>query len=346
MPFQFQSKGKPKAKAHQRKGPSEILGIDIATTGVKVVRIKKAKDGLTLVGAEVLAPVQLSVEADDSAKLPLPKNLLSNYAALTVSGVNAAVRILTLPSHANTANLDEDELREHVGLAAEYRLAYALTAGGRGKGEAKVLVVGLPENEARAVVSLVAVGAPAPFSIEVSGLAALTAFLKGPGAEYRQQAVGVVESGARVTFMALFNRSTLALVRKFDFGTDSLVGKVQQQLGVDRETAEGIISDGSFDISQPVHEVMDPFLRQLSISRDFVERREDCRVESVYLSGGTSLSRYWMNEIANATGIEVRTWNPFESLHLAPDAYPANLQGQETRFAAAVGACLGVLDET
>jgi Tfp pilus assembly PilM family ATPase len=91
---------------------------------------------------------------------------------------------------------------------------------------------------------------------------------------------------------------------------------------------------------------MDPFLRQMSISKDFVERREDCRVLKVYVSGGTSLSRYWVDEIKSAAGTEVERWNPFASLRLAPDALPASLAGQETRFAAALGGCLRILEPT
>jgi Tfp pilus assembly PilM family ATPase len=157
--------------------------------------------------------------------------------------------------------------------------------------------------------------------------------------------VAVVDAGARLTFMALFNKGVLVLVRKFDLGTETIVTKVQQQLNVDRDTARGIISDGSFDISQSVRAVMDPFLRQLTISKDFVERREDCRVVKCYLSGGASLLRYGVDEIRGATGVDTGLWNPFANLQIADGAYPAELAGHEPRFAAAVGACLGVLEE-
>ena len=308
--------------------------------------MRRSKEGLTVLGADFL-PATATVQAEgQEPKLVLPKNLLANYVAITVSGENAVVRILNMPGLSDASQIPADQVREHVGLGEEYRIGFVVASPGRGKQEAKVLVVGIPEQEAQAVLKMVAVGAPAPFSIEVAGLSTLTAFLQGPGAQHVQEAVGVIESGAKVTFMALFNRGVLALVRKFDFGSESLLGKVQQQLGVDRDTAQGIISDGSFDISQPVHEVMDPFLRQLSISKDFVERREDCRIGKFYVSGGASLSRYWMDEIVNASGIEVVRWNPFADMQVASGAMPEALQGQESRFAAAVGACLGVFSES
>ena len=332
-------------KGGQRKGPSDVIGLDIATTGVKVVRMKKTKDGLIVTGAAILPAIVLE-GGDDSQKpvLALPKNLLTNYAAIAMSGDGSSVRILSLQGH-NAAEIDEDHVREQVGLGQDYRVGFAVAVAGKGKQETKLLVVGMPEKEAQSVLDLVAVGAPAPCALEISGLSSLLAFLHGPGKAHEQDAVAVIDAGSRLTFMALFNKGVLVLVRKFELGSETIVTKVQQQLNVDRDTARGIISDGSFDISQSVRAVMDPFLRQLTISKDFVERREDCRVVKCYLSGGTSLSRYWMEEIRNATGVDSELWNPFGNLQMVDGAYPAELAGQEPRFAAAVGVCLGVLEE-
>ena len=332
-------------KGGQRKGPSDVIGLDFATTALKAVRMKKTKEGLLVTGVAALPAIPLEVsEESEKPGLSLPKNLLTNYAALTISGDGSSVRILSLQG-ASAAQIDDEHVREHVGLGQDYRVGYAVALAGRGKQETKLLVVGLPEKEAQSVLSLVAVGAPAPCALEIAGLSTLSAFLYGPGKAHEQDAVAVIDAGARLTFMALFNKGVLVLVRKFDLGTESIVTKVQQQLNVDRDTARGIISDGSFDISQSVRAVMDPFLRQLTISKDFVERREDCRVKKCYLSGGASLLRYSIDEIRGATGVETAMWNPFGDLRMADGAYPADLAGQEPRFAAAVGACLGVLEE-
>jgi Tfp pilus assembly PilM family ATPase len=332
-------------KGGQRKGPSDVIGLDIATTGVKAVRMKKTKDGLIVAGVALLPAIVLD-GSDESQKpvLALPKSLLTNYAALAMSGDGSSVRILSLQGQA-AAQIDEEQVREHVGLGQDYRVGFAVAVAGKGKQETKLLVVGMPEKEAKSVLDLVEVGAPAPCALELSGLSSLSAFLYGPGKAHEQEAVAVIDAGARLTFMALFNKGVLVLVRKFDLGSETIVTKVQQQLSVDRDTARGVISDGSFDISQSVRAVMDPFLRQLTISKDFVERREDCRVVKCYLSGGTSLSRYWMEEIKNATGVDSDLWNPFGNLQMAEGAFPAELAGQEPRFAAAVGVCLGVLEE-
>lgn len=337
MPFKLQKQGR------QRKSPAEIVGVDLGGTGLKAVRMRQVKDAISVIAADILPPLQLPDGPEDhNVRLKLPKALQTNYVAIAVSGQNSVVRLLNLQGHVEPQALDEAAVREHVGLAPEYRISHVVLPTVRGKQETKVLVVGFPEKEAKTILSLVPSGPPAPYSVEVAGLSALTAFMNGPAQSSEHEAMAVIESGAHITFMALFHKKSLALVRKFDFGAESFVERVQQQLGVDRETARGIIADGSFDISQPVHEVMDPFLRQLTISKDFVERREDCHVGAVYLSGGTTLSRYWTDEVKAAVGVDVVSWDPFEGLHMADGVYPAAFEGQRSRFAAAVGACMGV----
>lgn len=326
--------------------PAEMLGIDLGASGIKVVRMRHAKEALTVLAADILPPLDPALLEAKTPHLPLPKTLLTNYAALSVSGLRAGVRLLSLPGHGESEAAVAEQIREHIGLNADQRMGYQVIPVAAGSGrpkETRVLVVTLPEAEAAGLLRLVAVGPPAPRSLELSGLAALNAFAHGAGARHSQEAVAFVEAGAQVTLLGIFNKGALLLARKFDFGGEAVVQKVQQQLNVNAEIAHGIISDGSFDISQSVHEVMDPFLRQLTISRDFVERREECRLSALYLSGGMSLVRYWGEELRTASGLESKPWDPFEGMTLAPGALPEAWAGQRLRFSAALGACLGAL---
>ena len=335
-------------KPGQKKVPQELVAIDLATSGMKVVHLKKQGEVITVLGADILPPVSTSPTDEietGSGKLPLPKNLLAHYAALCFSGERAIVRIVSLPGHMEPGQVAEQQIRETLGLDAQYRIAFTGAQSARGKAETKLLTVAVPEADAQAVLAHVAVGAPAPYSLELSGLAALNACLSGPGSQHAQEAVCIIECGSRVSFMAIFNKGNLILARKIDVGGESIAAHVQKQLGLDSETAHSILAEGAIDISQAVREVIDPFLRQLTISRDFVEREENCRIKVAYISGGMALSSYWTNEIKRATGMDVQSWNPFDQFTLAPGALPERLEGQQPRFAAAVGAALSILRE-
>lgn len=339
MPLKLPGRERPK------KVPPEITGVDLGTTGVKMVRVRNNKGALSVVGVTVLPPMELPSEpVGHAVRFKPPKEFLTNYVAFTIAGRSAVIRLLTMGGHVGPEDLTEAKIREQMGCGEGFRVAHAILPAVKGRAETRVIGVGIPEKEIKTVLSLVPAGPPAAYSIELAGLAALTAFEKGPGAECPYDGVAVIEAGQQTTLMALYARKSLVLIRKFDFGGETVLAKVQQQLGVDRETAIGIIADGSFDISQPVHEVMDPFLRQLTISKDFVERREECAVGAVYLSGGVTLARYWVDELHQSTGLDIIAWNPFEKCEILPNAIPQECAGQETRFSAAVGAVMGVYE--
>jgi Tfp pilus assembly PilM family ATPase len=76
-----------------------------------------------------------------------------------------------------------------------------------------------------------------------------------------------------------------------------------------------------------------------------VERRENCHIRKLFVSGGVTGARDWQNEIRSAVGVAPETWNPFAGLQMAADALPQRLAGTESRFVAATGAALAALGE-
>jgi Tfp pilus assembly PilM family ATPase len=338
----------PSLNKSARKGPQDLVGLDFGTSGLKVVRVKRVNDTLTLTGADVLAPVKIEPPPENAPKAPrlqLPKHLVANYAALCFAGEKAVVRVVTLPGHVDDPLDAEKAIRDHVGLDSSFRVAFAASAGPKAKNETRLLAVAIPEADAESVLSFVAAGAPAPYSLEVSGVAALNAALMGPLAEHMSEGVIAVDCGAQFSMLSIFNKGALVLARKLDVGGFELIRHIQRQFSVDAEMAQSILSQGAIDLSSAVKKVIDPFLRQFTMSRDFVERQENCRITTAYLSGGMSLTESWVREIETAAGIAVKRWNPFTGLILAPNAYPDRLEGQQTRFAAALGSVMSAFKE-
>jgi len=339
--------------ARLKRRPSDVLGLDIATSGIKAARVRRNANGsLSLLGVDVLPAVSLQKKPGDSVgqvrPLKLPKHLVAKHAALTVTGDNAIVKLLSFPGRAD-AIANEIDAKVMAGIALDtpenYRVNYKLLSEVQSKTECRALAVAVPESEARSAYLLLPVGLPAPHSIEISGLAAMTAFLQIPEVKNSDDALGMLEFGSCVSFFAIFNKRVPVLVRKFDVGSSLILEKVQESLGVDRATAEGILADGSFDISQQMDDVMGGFVKQIMVSRDFVERRENCRISKVYVSGGTTRSRDWLTELKSALGYDVSLWNPFDSLQVGDGVFPEHLKGHESRFAASIGACLATLSE-
>lgn len=322
------------------------MGIDVSTTAIKAVRMRRSGTDVTISALSILPPPEAASAGQEPGLKPirLTKALRANYAAVALSSPGSLIKLLSFPGAFDQQA--ESEIESHMGIekGSPYRIGYKVLSLGHGRSESKVLAVAMPEDQARVAIQLFPSGTPAPCSIENSGLAAVTAFLHAAGIRDSKEATGVMDFGARQTVFAIFSGENLVLVRRFDFGTEQVFEKVRQALGVDAQTAEQIILQGSFDISQPLGEVMQPFIKQLVVSRDFVERRENCHVRRVLVSGGGGMCKPCLAELKSALEADAEAWDPLKAFPIAAGAADEASLQQGSRFAAAIGAALAAME--
>lgn len=322
----------------QRKAPS-LVGIDFSTTATKVVRFKKNKTELVLMGIDLLPAVDFGSVAH---RVELPRNMAAHYGCLAYTGTSSVVRMVNALLPEGQMDLSGRKLRELLNVGDDYRVSAVLAKKGQGRQGSSFLAAAIPEDDVHFLLSMFPSGPPAPASVEVSGLSFVPAFLNARGNECRDEAVCLIEAGESLCHFVFLNKGVVALVGKFDFGGGMLRAKVVQDLGVDDELAGTILTDQSINISTTMNDVMAPFLKQLSISKDFIERHQDCRVSRVYVSGGLSLLPHWSEVMEQMLHADVLPWNPFENIQYDhPDVIPEHLAAQTTRFAAAAGAAIG-----
>jgi len=321
-----------------KRGPSDCLGIDVGTTATKLIRLRRSGEDVTILGAELIAPA--------SPDFNIPSRLRSRYASLAVSSNGAVAKLLTLPGNIDAAF--ENQLPRNLGLddADAFRISYRVVTEGQGRSESRVLAAALPQDAADPLMQRFSSGLPVPYSLEISPLAALTAFERGPVAEAANSAVGLIDFGTTSTTLSVFNRGELVLMRRFDFGTQLVLDRVESTLRVDAETAQGILADAAFDISELLMELTNPIASQFVVSRDFVERRENCSVSALFAIGGIALSRAAMLGLEQALGTDIAVWNPLAGLVEGPQAFSEQAASQRWRFAAALGAALATVEES
>jgi Tfp pilus assembly PilM family ATPase len=327
-----------KSKDMTQRSSSDLVGVDFSTTATKVVRLKKTKSELALLGIDLLPAVDFKTAA---RRIELPRNILANYGCLAYSGTASVVRMVNAPLAAEEDKLPEAKLRELLNVDADYRVSAMLAKRGNGRQDSSFLAAAVPEDDVRFLLNMFPAGPPAPASVEVAGLAFLPAFLNARAAECKDEAVCLIEAGESVSHFVFLNKGSVALVGKFGFGGNLLRAKVVNDLGVDDELAGTILTDRSINLSTTMVDVMTPFLKQLSISKDFIERHQGCRVSKVYVSGGLSLLPHWSSAVEQMLHAEVVQWSPFENIQYDPDVIPDEMVVQAPRFAAAVGAVIG-----
>ena len=317
---------------------SDLVGIDFSTTGTKLVRLKRNKSGLTLAGIDLLPPVDFGSAAE---KINLPRDMSANYGCLAYSGLTSVMRMVNTPLEATVDIPAEDRLRELLSVGDDFRVGAQLITRGKGAQDSSLLAAAIPQDDVKFLLNMFLDGPPAPVSIEVAGLSFITAFLHACGAQCENEAICLIEAGESVTNFAFLNKGKAVLVGKMGFGANSLRTKLASDLGVDEELATSILNDQSINISTSMTAILGPFLKQLSISKDFIERHMGCRVGRVFVSGGMSLLPNWSSEVGKILHVEVDHWNPLENIRQDPGVVSADLEKQLTRFSAAIGAAIG-----
>lgn len=327
-------------KNRMRKGPTEVTGIDFGKSATKVVRLRKNGNEIVMDGAELLPALS------EGVGFTLPPILKARYAALVVSSPSATAKLLTFPGAIDAAF--ESSLARNLGLeeGSDDRMAYRVITEGTARVESRVLAAAIPESDAAPVMALFQTGLPAPCSLELAPLAALTAFEAGPVSNGASPAASIIDIGTESSTLSIFHKRSLVLLRRFDFGTRKLLDRVISTLHIDAGTALNILSDNAFDISELTSEIMSPLSNQLIVSRDFVERRENCNLRQLHCIGTLTASPAAMHELERSLNIEIKSFDPFTIPGLQTAAVDnGNDSTQNGRFTAAIGAALGALQE-
>jgi len=329
-------------KARSKQRCRDLIGIDIASTATKVVRLKQTGKDVTLTGIDLLPAVDFG---SASARLGLPRNLTTYYGCLTYSRPEAVVRLVNTPLSAEEETLSDAKLRELLSVGDDFRVSARLIKRGQGRQDSSLMAVAIPQDDVGFMLNMFPAGPPAPASLEISGLSFISAFMHARGEECANEAVCLIESGERSSTYVFLNKGTVVLIGKMNFGGATLRNRLADDLGVDEDLARSILNDRSINISTSLNTVLDPFLKQISISKDFIERHQGCRVDRLYISGGLSLLPSWAAEVGQRLQLNTINWSPLENIQFEPDLLSAEINSEATRYSAAIGAALGGFEE-
>jgi Tfp pilus assembly PilM family ATPase len=276
------------------------------------------------------------------AALVLARELRARHVALAVSHPESVAKLLVVPRAAD--KLADFEFASLLGLSNPNAYRIGIEVESSNHSETTVLAAAVPERIVTWALNLFPVATPAPCAVEISGLAALNAIAHSLRDKPEDGAVMAVDVGAQTSTVGIFVRDELALLRQLQIGAGAVLGRVAAALGMDEETARGVLADGMIDASDAVSEALEPLVRQLILGRDFVARRRNCRIGRVYLTGGLLSAPFWRQQIATALEIEAADWSPLTIVPALPAAITPALTAASGCFAAAMGAALAALE--
>jgi Tfp pilus assembly PilM family ATPase len=323
------------------RAPKDTVGLEFIGQEVRAARIKLVAGEPQLTGTEIIDSFEPSPRTSFSANSPLSKRMCSRAGSLAFHSRSTILKVLTFPA----ATVDELEPRliPAMGIesAEDYRISHRVIRPAHSKQEVRVLCVAVPRKDTSLLMRFCHGGYPAPYALECAGLAAFSALTYNLGEQANSDSYGAIHFGTHETVAALFHRGAICLIRQIPFGAQQLHESVSQHLGLTLETARQIVEDPSFDVSEAVAALLPPVIKQLVISRDFIERRENCRISTFFVSGELARAAAVLAEMEPALGTQVATWDPLKGVGIENSELS---EDDHWRYAVPVGSALSSLE--
>lgn len=306
-----------------------ILGIDIGSSTVKIVEMKKNHNFDKWI-IEAL-PIGMINQGRIEAQEPLAEiisDALKRYSiktkdvALCLSSSELIVRELTFPE------MEDEQIREnikqeitsmlpqeHEEYFIDYKILEYFIEAGELEGKIRVLAVAAPERLLENYVE----------TLKLAGLRVnyIDVFPNIAGKlcniEYRKRAtkqannICMIDFGAKKTEIVIFKNGNYHLHKTISYGGEYLTTVIAKKAGMDEIDAEDYKSQTNFFIGNPedpvVKQVYDYFeylVRDFERTMEFYNNRSGEAVDRVYIMGGGSLLAGLPKYLQEQFSIEVR----------------------------------------
>ena len=326
------------------KTPRDVLGIESTPDDTRLIKIAIERHKPTIQSAQSFPPL-FNDNDEPNGGITLsqtPPELKSRFISIAA---NRPDIIVSLPTISGSQDLrTHARVLERMGVqdTTKYRLGYKEIGDSR-SGARPVLAVAFPNKFFKELTALFQAQHMKPRVIESTILACLTAFTSTT--TLSTEAVGVLCINTSSSYLVILNNGAPAVIRSFNIGRNNAITSIQREFGVDNKTAQSIAKENEFDTSSAVGETINPLLRQVILSRDFVERHEGVTINSLHVCAPPLLRDGFISDAQNALEIETIPWDPFETLSFSkslPDA--DSLKEKGWRYVAALGSALGCLE--
>ena len=342
-----------------------VVGIDIGTSSIKIVQLKKEKERAILetYGALATGPY-VGLKVGQAARLPEPKAIemiqdlfresgaRAKNVAVSVALRNTFMTTIELPASvkANLSDVVNLEARRYIPLPiSEVMLDWWVipqTFGESEGDEAKkniteILLAAIYKD---AIESYKKLMSKANLNTQLLEIEIFSSIRSCIGRE--TSSILLMDIGATVIKMAVVDYGIVRLVRTFDKGTQDITLAISNSMGIDFQRAEEMKQQIGFS-NRPEHKeivsIMEPIAQYMfSEARRFIidyRRKYNRSIGKVILTGGGSLLKGLVDIAVKSFGVEVVLGDPFSKV-----GYPAFLHGvlkeAGPTFSTAVGLAL------
>lgn len=335
----------------------DVFGLDLGTSLIKVVQLKKDKEKIVLTAAGAIStpPKGLISDSplDQEAVAVAIKKLLADI-KLTLKQVNTALpdakvfsRVIELPT------LSEKELGQALKWEAEQyipfpldevNLDFSILEKNFKKQKMQVLLVAAPLRLIEKYTNILKLADLTPLSIETEIIAvSRTVSLQA----LPDQTVMVINFGNTATGFSIIKKGTFSFVGSITSGGEALTRAIAQELGFEMDQAEEYKKTYGLEkeslegkVQATIKPIIDTILTEIKKALAFnQEKYPSDQVSRLVLTGGVAHLPGIASYFTQTLGIETQIGNPWTKIQVDLPKF-AQITGEPAVFAVATGLAL------
>ena len=347
-----------------KKESKSALGVDIGTSSIKVVQLRKERGKVILetYGAIALGPYA-GVEIGRSTSLPAEKiaealrdvireaNVTVTDAAVSIPYASSLVALIKLPAavEKELASVVPIEARKYIPVPInEVLLDWFLVSGGAKatEGKIEVLLVAIHNDTITKFKNIASEAALAVGFFEIEVFSAVRAAL-----EHGVAPVAVVDMGAATTKFYVVERGLIRESHIINQGAQDLTLASSRALSIpvvqaeERKRKQGLTGEKDPNLKNSLELSLSPLVSEVARTAASWEQRNNTSLNGIVLTGGGAtlkgLKEFMQGKIQN----ELRLADPFGKTQ-APAFLEAILKDAGPEFCVAVGLALRRLQES
>ena len=336
----------------------QVVGLDIGSSAVKAVELKKSGKGIELerLGVELLAPdivvdgaiVDTGAVSNTIVKLFADHSIKTKGVATSVSGHSVIVKRLQLPSMAEN-ELDDQiqmEASQHIPFdIAEVNLDHqTLSESGGGM---DVLLVAAKKDKILNYTNVLSLAGKTPAIVDIDAFALQNAYeFNYDPAE--NLTVALLNIGASVMNINIVRGRTPLFTRDVSVGGSQYTDSLQKELDLSFEDAErvkmgksvpGVSDESRMPVLRSVSEII---ILEIQKTFDFFRATAAGEhIQKIYLAGGSARVPGLLDLLKQEFSIPVEELDPFRKILFDAAGTQADvIQENRPRLAVAVGLAL------
>ncbi len=316
---------------------TEVLGLDIGSSAVKVVRLRK-DDGGYAVTAAGIAEIDTAASfrevngggEDDNNHRNIIKAICECFESVSVgrktklavcgvSGPEVAVRDFEFPL-LSTEEIDGAVSFEATQVcpfnAADSAVDYHLIPNGDDK--TRGILVAATNALIKSKVQITKEAALKCVLMDVEGLALLNCF-NGLDDESQRSTTAILNVGSSGITVAIMGGNRRPFVRDMTFGGDNIIKQIAVYKSMSTEDIKEILFGESTGAQIELHNTFEKACQRLIVDvsetlRYYATQEQSTPVKKIFVCGGFALVRGFVELLNRRLGVEAVLWNPFEKI--------------------------------